>query len=200
MDLKQKVSACIFNNDISSVRSLSNFSIDTVNVCEPIFITCQTVEMAECLLKLGADPNFYDPKINPDGPPCFAVNNLDILQLLIQNGADVTRLNSSGETILHGYCRWGCFEIVKYLLENFNLDVNSQDKKGNTCLHKSLSNPKIVQLLLEHNANPYLVNKRGNTVFDCIYRVYCAYNKVSIVSFNILEEFRKNGKLPFCKL
>ena len=58
-------------------------------------------------------------------------------------------------------------DFVNYFLEK-KIDVNYQNKFGDTALHIAMNekNIKIIQLLLNHNADLLIKNKEGKTPFD----------------------------------
>ena len=77
-----------------------------------------------------------------------------IVELLIENGADVNFANSNGVTALIWASRGGHIETIKVLISK-SADVNSKDKNGKTALTYALlkENSKIVNLLKASGAN-----------------------------------------------
>uniref|UniRef100_A0ABD2WSS3 Uncharacterized protein n=1 Tax=Trichogramma kaykai TaxID=54128 RepID=A0ABD2WSS3_9HYME len=103
----------------------------------------------------------------------------EVAQFLLRRGANPHLVNESGSTPLHVICsRYSSdessslfhlfFEITNDMHQT--VDVNAQDKLGNTPLHKALqrSNKKITELLLRKGANPNMVNKYGSTPLHAI--------------------------------
>lgn len=91
----------------------------------------QRVELVNILISGKA-------QINPRGkfflsPLMHAVGNLDIVKLLIANGADVNQKNFRGATALMAAAIDGIPSVVRYLLEQ-GADVNASDKDGTTAL------------------------------------------------------------------
>ena len=89
------------------------------------------IEIAEILLAAGAE-------INPRGtflmsPLMHAVEDLEMVKLLIAHGADVNQKNFRGATALMGAAAAGPASVVKYLIEK-GADVNARDKDGATAL------------------------------------------------------------------
>ncbi len=61
-----------------------------------------------------------------------------------------------------------CNRIRNLLRNNHNkMDINYQDVKGNTLLHRAVfkDNPRMVQLLLDYHADPTIKNNDGKTAF-----------------------------------
>ncbi len=84
----------------------------------------------------------------------------DIVQCLINHGADVDSQEDDHNTPLNWAAHGGHVDVVRVLLEH-NADVNSQDNYGRTPLHDALRGddpngdyPQVARLLLEHGANP----------------------------------------------
>ena len=77
-------------------------------------------------------------QINPEGqflisPLMHAVGDLEIVKLLIANGANVNQKNVRGATALMAAAIDGTASVVRYLLEQ-GADVNARDKDGTTAL------------------------------------------------------------------
>ncbi|HET8671376.1 MAG TPA: ankyrin repeat domain-containing protein [Candidatus Saccharimonadales bacterium] len=89
------------------------------------------IEIAETLLAAGAE-------INPRGnffmsPLMQALEDLEMVKLLIAHGADVNQKNFRGATALMGAAAAGPASVVKYLIEK-GADVNARDNDGTTAL------------------------------------------------------------------
>ncbi|XP_023318979.1 ankyrin-3-like [Trichogramma pretiosum] len=106
--------------------------------------------------------------------------HLKVVELLLKRGANANLANEEGSTPLHNICkRYG--DDIK-TLEIF-LDINAeldqlvqldvQDKKGNTPLHLALGkyNKKVAVLLLKYGANANLTNEDGQTPLH----IACSY-------------------------
>ena len=85
-------------------------------------------EIASFLLQKGADPNIAsnnDFKVAPLHSAA-AISQIEIVNILLQNGANVNAKQSSGVTALHSAAHNGATDIVKLLLQN------GADKKAKT--------------------------------------------------------------------
>lgn len=89
---------------------------------------------------------------------------MDIVKLLVENGADVAKPNFNGGTCLinslHNY------QLTQYILDH-GADVNSSDHQSKTALHYAIQDGRleVVKLLLSHGADPML---RANFCDDAL--------------------------------
>ena len=90
-------------------------------------------------------------------------NAYEIIKLLLQYSADVSP-DTNMATPLH-YASYNDNPQTINLLIDQGLDVNAQDKNGNTPLHCAKSflkeNPQVIKVLLERGADPNIRNKDG---------------------------------------
>ena len=90
-------------------------------------------------------------------------NAYEIIKLLLQYSADVSP-DTNMATPLH-YASYNDNPQTINLLIDQGLDVNAQDKNGNTPLHCAKSflkeNPQVIKVLLVHGADPNIRNKDG---------------------------------------
>ena len=61
--------------------------------------------------------------------------NLEIFSKLMENGADISAINSSGLNALHLAAQGNFPNIIIFLIEKYKIDINSKDNKGNSALH-----------------------------------------------------------------
>lgn len=137
----------------------------------------------------------HDAKVTvKDNDGCFPIHfykgNKDILELLVERGADIHVKDKDGNTIRH----FGKIDIVRFLVEHGataeeknralteginNLDIvkylaehgtdlNYQDKDGYSPLHLAVKNGNldIVKYLVIHDAKIDLKSKLGETPLD----------------------------------
>ena len=92
---------------------------------------------------------------------------LDNVVLLLEHGADPYHKVKGGKTCLMMAGQYGHIDIVHLLLNSKRVDVkrliNQQTEEGWTTLALSYDTPKIVELLLEHGADPNLHTNDGWT-------------------------------------
>lgn len=129
------------------------------------------IEITRLLLDSGADVNSigteygYTPLHHGSSAPLFDVSPLEVVQLLVQHGADVTKASqgtmNGQRTPLHLATYHENQDVLHFLLEK-GARVNARDKEGLTALNSIFGeNTEIARLLLEHGADPDLEDNNG---------------------------------------
>lgn len=135
------------------------------------------VETVQALIEAGADIHLQDDL--QDNPFLYAGAEglLEILKLLIAAGADTKLTNRYGGTALIPASERAHVEVVHELLTHTDVDVNHINRLGWTALLEAIllsdggtKHQQIVQLLLEHGADPTLPDKEGVTPLQHAYR------------------------------
>ena len=123
------------------------------------------LEVARCLIDLGADINAVSSCGST--PVLFACDqpNTEVAEYLIKHGADINKPNKSGETCLMKAVK---FKALCQLLIDNGADVTAQDENGDLALHYAIKReqPDTVKLLIDHGADPYVKNKSGDDAFQ----------------------------------
>lgn len=130
--------------DVSTIKALlragadPNAKVVSAHAGEltPLTITINTrherrFEVAKILLAAKAQVNFEGPFIM--SPVMHALEDLEMVKLLIAHGADVNQANFRGATPLMGAAVGRDVSVVKYLIEK-GANVNARDKDGHTAL------------------------------------------------------------------
>ena len=135
------------------------------------------VGIARLLLERGVDPNAR--RKNKDIPLHWAAfqGRLEIVQLLLNHGANPNAEDEDASTPLHKVSsgKYGSREhgvgIARLLLEH-GVDIHARTKFHATALHRAAFSGKfdIVQLLLEHGANPNAENMHGEIPLHLVSR------------------------------
>ena len=90
---------------------------------------------------------------------------LDIIQLLCENGCDVTLLTNDKESLLHLATQNENVQIMEYLLRmKYYFDINAFNTNGFTPLHQALvrsSNIEVIKILIAYGAN-YKIKSIGD--------------------------------------
>jgi ankyrin repeat protein len=107
-------------------------------------------------LKTGTDHSIL---IRAVGAP----RNLEIVDLLLEHGADPDAQDAAGTTPLIEAVNFGAVANAELLLRK-GANPNLPNLNGDTPLHRAVSRDFVMtKLLLENSANPNLKNKRGRT-------------------------------------
>ena len=117
------------------------------------------------------DEYVYEDEELADYPPLIQATidyDLDMLEQVISEGADLEEKDSEGSTALQQAVTWANLDAAQMLLEN-GADVNTKDDWGSTPLMNAVYNDSdidIVQLLLDNGADPTLKDSEGKTAYD----------------------------------
>lgn len=143
-----------------------------------LIIACcnKNTKLAEILIRGGADVNLcnkygetplYSMCKNYNGKESFK-----IIQLLIENGANVNVYDINGNGLLHlmFLCREPDIETINFLIDCC-IDINIGCKDGNTPLHKACNNYnsnyfEVLRLLVNRGANVNYLNKNRLNALD----------------------------------
>ena len=112
---------------------------------------------------------------------------------------DTNNINDEITAPIHWACYSSSYECVEFLL-NKNVEINIQDKKGNTPLHMAVmcGITKIVRILLQKGALTNIKNKEGETPIEL------ALRKKRLEIYNILKNNSKcsifNFRAPVKKI
>lgn len=132
-------------------------------------------DIARLLIKHGADVNAKTDswyglielyRTNNSGlltPLHLAAReNIDVAQILIDNGARVHAIDGSGHTALYFAAQYGNIAAARLLIDH-NADINAQDLNGNTPLHIAvlINNFEMVKFLVENWADISVKDNSG---------------------------------------
>jgi ankyrin repeat protein len=109
---------------------------------------------------------------------------LDIVELLVANGADINYANRNGLTALHAASYGNHLDVVKFLLEK-GADINAIERKGKTPLYYAAITDAAdtAQFLIANNAD---VNARGERGWPPIFAA--AENNSVNVAKQLIEQ------------
>ncbi|MEX0271439.1 ankyrin repeat domain-containing protein [Leptolyngbyaceae cyanobacterium UHCC 1019] len=128
-------------------------------------IRFQQIDTVEFLIQTGADLHIV---LNNSGDSVLhlyrAVEDIDIFNLLISSGADISSKNKQGFTPLHVAARSSCLDVVKRLVE-LGADVNSVGEDGSTPLWQAAysQNQQTVEYLLLSGSQVNISDGFGKT-------------------------------------
>jgi ankyrin repeat protein len=118
------------------------------------------IAIACILIRAQAEINPSEPFVL--SPLMHAAGDLEMVKLLIANGADVDQKNFRGATALMGAATDGPVSVVSYLIEK-GADVNARDKDGHTAVMYAESRKQefgatdrdeVIQLLRKAQSKP----------------------------------------------
>jgi ankyrin repeat protein len=122
------------------------------------------------LVEAEADVDLQDDRLDNPFLYAGAEGLLDILRLVNEAGADPAITNRYGGTALIPACERGHVDVVRYLLEESDVDVDHVNNLGWTGLLEAIiladgdvAHREIVRLLLENGADPDLADRDGVT-------------------------------------
>jgi tetratricopeptide (TPR) repeat protein len=139
--------------------------------------------VVKCLVRKGANVNsISDTGSTPVRSACF-MTHLDIVQFLVQSGADILKANYNGGTCLINSVQ--SVPLCEYLLQN-GADVNAQDIQLKTALHYAIQEHRFetTKLLLKYGADPHIKSRYG----DDALQTACLKVATQIFEF-LIEEY-----------
>ncbi|XP_071085224.1 putative ankyrin repeat protein RF_0381 [Haliotis cracherodii] len=92
---------------------------------------------------------------------------VELVDFLVKKGADMSLVDSGGDNILHHVCRGGDIEIVKSVLAQDKLDINSRGKNGETPVMVVAAWARLGELLdflVKKGADMSVVNNDGDNI------------------------------------
>lgn len=113
-------------------------------------------------------------------------DNLPLLQLLLDSGADIDARTNDGWSPLHSATRWNQAAVVSLLLQR-DANINAQTNSGQTALHIASADKECRQcielLLMDKNLDISLKNTLGETAYDI-----CQRTSENCLLFEIKED------------
>ncbi|AQN68665.1 ankyrin repeat protein [Saudi moumouvirus] len=133
------------------------------------------LKLIKLLIKYGADVNM--PENENGWTPLiiacirYTLNSYEIIEYLLNNGADINHKDIKGKTALFKTCELylGSRTYIVELLLRYNANPDIQDYDGNTALiitSRTLNNNPNTKKLLEYGANYSIKNKFGKSFMD----------------------------------
>ena len=122
--------------------------------------------------------------------------NLEIFNKLMENGADVSTTNSSGLNALHLAAQGNFPNIIIFLIEKYEFDINSRDNKGNSALHWAVysNSRETVDYLIYYNIDISLKDNDDDTALQIAMRKGNQY-LAKRLSEDYSSFFNKSGKI-----
>jgi ankyrin repeat protein len=134
------------------------------NTCLCEALAREKLLTAKYLVENGADVN-----AGKEPPIHLTKGNIEIIALLINQGADIKAVNRKGRTVIHSLVSnysGGVDDLttLDYYLEQ-GLDINAKDKEGLTPVFTCIESKRIdlLEALIERGADLEAVDSRGRT-------------------------------------
>ncbi|XP_046551542.1 ankyrin-3-like [Haliotis rubra] len=110
---------------------------------------------------------------------------INVCKFLVSIGANVAQVDDDGDNILHFACRGGHVEMVKYVLLQYNVDINSKTNSGRTPLMVTVytGHKDVFAFLVSKEANVSQVDDYGNTILHFA----CKGGHVNMVKYVLLQ-------------
>jgi len=117
--------------------------------------------------------------------------SLEIVEYLVEHGARIDVVTRSNETILNYAIingPSGNLPLIRYLVENLHMDINTQDKYGKTPLHNAIERGDInyVKYLVDHGAGLDIPDRNGITPWNLGLNFY---NNKTNQDFHLYSQF-----------
>ncbi|XP_067661682.1 ankyrin repeat domain-containing protein 50-like [Haliotis asinina] len=96
----------------------------------------------------------------------------EVVALLVSKGANLSIIDRFGINILHSACLGGDVEVVKYVLSENMLNINSREQCGRTAVMLAAENghKDLVVVLADNGADVSLVDRTGDNILHCACR------------------------------
>ncbi|AXY04669.1 ankyrin repeat protein [Fowlpox virus] len=135
-------------------------------------------------------------------PIFYAINCIDTLKLLLENGADVNATSDNDNAVIHLATENRRYDIIKTLLD-YGADVNMIGYRGKTPLYYATENYSYrnMKLLLDHGSNPNIADHIMNTPLFISIKCACIENtKMLLDSGADINHVNDNGETPISYL
>jgi len=159
------LSNAVASRNVKKVDDILSMRPDLVNATmfnKPIFYsTCKFDKIEMCRLFISKGAQVTGAALLD---ACFNARP-EIIQLLLDSGADVSERDSKGKTVLHSVCHNGDSKEVLPLLIARGADINAKDNNGATPLHHAAQNSMEwqIEIFVNAGANVNAQDNNGKT-------------------------------------
>ncbi|XP_071094932.1 serine/threonine-protein phosphatase 6 regulatory ankyrin repeat subunit C-like [Haliotis cracherodii] len=169
------------------VEAGADLSLLNNNEDDILILACEgeNIEIIKYLLTQGnVDINRKQEGCTPVMKTAFS-NNKKVFDLFVKEGADLSLLSDDKNNVLHLACFGGNVEIVKYLLTQNIVDINSRNDYGRTpaVIAAYKGRKAVFDLLVNNGADLRIVNDVGDNILN----MACVGGNVEIVKYVIAQ-------------
>ncbi|XP_029212832.2 poly [ADP-ribose] polymerase tankyrase-1-like [Acropora muricata] len=153
------------------IHGIHSFDAESCEGGRELFEACRNGDVTKVrrIVNTNSNVNLRDTAGRKSSPLHFAAGfgRKDVVEYLLQFGADVHAKDDGGLIPLHNACSFGHAEVVRILLRH-GADPNSRDNWNYTPLHEAAVKGKVdvCVVLLQHGADPNIRNTDGKTALD----------------------------------
>jgi len=137
----------------------------------------ENFEIVKFLVEKGASVTYREEEYGDDALWKIILddstpNMEQMIDFLVENGADIYYKDNLNSTLLHHAAGKGNTRAIRFLLQNYNFDINATDGNNDSVLIwycrsvLHLPNEETVSYFLEQGADPTIVNNDGKTAYD----------------------------------
>lgn len=143
----------------------------TLTIDEQFWEDLKTSDYFDCDTWFS-DMNFTPDERDSSGYPAIVVayknGKTETVKELIAAGANVKATGPDQYTLLMRAASQGDLEFARWLLDNTEIDINAQDKDGDTALNEAVyhKRPETAELLFDRGADPYILNYKKENLWD----------------------------------
>ncbi|XP_067650360.1 ankyrin repeat domain-containing protein 50-like [Haliotis asinina] len=104
-----------------------------------------------------------------------------LFDFLVSKGANASLVDENGDNVLHMACRGGRMAIVKYIVKNDSVDINSKGMHGSTSLLQTVycGHMHVLRFLLTKEANVSHLDNEGENILH----VACRGGHLNMVKY-----------------
>ena len=161
------------------------------------------IELITCLLEFDIPIDFHDANGDTEFTLAASLGHIESMKLLYNYHEEILESSNSfnGYNSLHTACFYNEIHIVRWLIEELQMNIEEQDDNGNTPLLIACigSNLNIIKYLINNNANIYHKNNLGESSILLGTEKDYLIPEYLIVNGSNLSEIDYKGHTPLMK-
>ncbi|XP_046572753.1 ankyrin-1-like [Haliotis rubra] len=115
-----------------------------------------------------------------------SLGNREMFDILMSKACDVSLATRSGSNILHMGCCGGHLEMVKYIISQDLVDINSRrwDKKTPLLISAKLGHGEMFEFIASRGGNMSMMTKAGKNSLHLL----CKFGNIEVVKFVLSKD------------